>query len=82
MILFRESVEKLNEKNSDKKRKLKDEDEIIRKVLIHLKALVQLQKYSEAEKTVDYAFKQNLKHSDLYYMAGEIKRALGECLFC
>ena len=78
MILFRESVERLN---SDKKQKLKDEDEIIRKVLIHLKALVQLQKYSEAEKIVDYAFKQNLKHSDLYYMAGEIKRSLGERLF-
>jgi len=73
---MKDAVQQLNENTTIEKREKRTEDETIRKLLIHLKRLVQSQRYSEAEKIADNAFTQNLKHADLYYIAGEIKRAL------
>lgn len=58
------------------KEKQRITDETIRKVLISLKALYVAKKYDEAEELVTNTLADGFKHADLYYMAGEVKRAL------
>jgi len=48
----------------------------MRKLLIHLKGLYMNKKFNEALDLLDSAFEDGYKHADLYYMAGEVHRAL------
>jgi len=60
------------------KEKQRITDETMRKLLIHLKGLYMNKKFNEALDLLDSAFEDGYKHADLYYMAGEVHRALSK----
>jgi len=58
------------------KEKQRITDETMRRTLIQLKGLYMNKKFNEALNIIEEAFNEGYKHADLYYMAGEIYRAL------
>jgi len=60
------------------KEKQRITDETIRKILIQLKGLFMSKKLKEAEELVENTLHDGYKHADLYYMGGEIKKALSK----
>jgi tetratricopeptide (TPR) repeat protein len=52
-------------------------DDLVRKVLIQLKTFLIAKKYKEADALALKSLNDGYSHADLYYMSGEIKRALG-----
>lgn len=51
---------------------------MIRKTLVRVKSLLQAQRLKEAENVIEGVINEGHSHSDLYYMAGEVKRSLGK----
>eukprot|EP00330_Aristerostoma_sp_ATCC50986_P006362 CAMPEP_0114585008 /NCGR_PEP_ID=MMETSP0125-20121206/8655_1 /TAXON_ID=485358 ORGANISM="Aristerostoma sp., Strain ATCC 50986" /NCGR_SAMPLE_ID=MMETSP0125 /ASSEMBLY_ACC=CAM_ASM_000245 /LENGTH=69 /DNA_ID=CAMNT_0001779863 /DNA_START=856 /DNA_END=1065 /DNA_ORIENTATION=- len=52
-------------------------DDYIRKILIQLKTLFLAKKYDTGLDLVLKTIEDGYSHADLYYMSGEIRRALG-----
>jgi len=58
------------------KEKQRMTDDVIRKILIQLKSLFMAKRFREAEELAENSLQDGYRHADIYYMAGEIKKAL------